>query len=74
MDTNEAIQWTLVGLAIAAALIWLTVKVLKMKKREGEEGGCCGCSLSENCKKKDLKNCNDAKIKENGAQQKINRE
>lgn len=58
-DINTAIQWTLVGLAIAGALIWLVAKVLKMRKRGNDDGGCYGCSLSENCKKKDLKNCDE---------------
>lgn len=51
MDLNSAIQITLVALAIAGALIWLVVRVLKMRKRS-DSGDCCGCGLAEHCKKR----------------------
>ena len=54
MDTQTAIQWTIVALAVAGALIWLVVKVVKLRKIKNEGGGCCGCSIADSCKKKDL--------------------
>lgn len=50
MDKNLAIQYTVVGLIIIAALIWLVIKFIKRKKKHG---ACCGCALSEKCMSQD---------------------
>lgn len=48
MSTNLLIQYTLVGLCIAAACVWILVKVfLKSKKNPG----CGSCSLANICEK-----------------------
>lgn len=53
MTTNLIIQYTIVGVILLAILTWLIVKLTKLRKNEND--GCCGCSLSEVCGKKNLK-------------------
>ena len=57
METNEIIQYTIVGVILIAVLIWLVRKVVTMK--HDKSSGCSGCSLAESCKKKDLKDCKE---------------
>ena len=53
MTTNLIIQYTLVGIILLAATVWIIWKLIKMKKNGAKS--CCGCSLSESCGKKSLK-------------------
>lgn len=50
-DTNMAIQYTLVGVCILGAMIWILVKLF----RKGRNSGCHGCSLANNCSKADIR-------------------
>lgn len=47
MDKNLIIQYTVVGIIILCALIWIIVRMLTKK----DKGACSGCSLSANCNK-----------------------
>lgn len=49
MTMNLALQYTLVFLCIAGALVWILVKA---RKKHKDGGACCGCALSEACEKK----------------------
>lgn len=53
MTVNLIIQYALVGLALIGALVWIVIKLVKLRKM-GKEGGdcCCGCSMSQSCGKK----------------------
>lgn len=61
MSTNLIIQYTLVGICLLAACVWIVVKV---SKRNKNQSGCFGCSLSETCGKRPLKE-NAYRIKSN---------
>ncbi|MCH5239496.1 MAG: FeoB-associated Cys-rich membrane protein [Muribaculaceae bacterium] len=52
--TEMTVQYTIVGLILLAACVWIILKIIKKNKSQ-TEGGCCGCSLSDNCNKKNLK-------------------
>lgn len=45
MDTNLVVQYSLVGLCLLGAIIWMIRKASKRSKN----GGCYGCSMSETC-------------------------
>lgn len=51
LDNNMIIQYTIVGIIILIALIWLAVKVIRKSKGK-DKGACCGCALSEKCMEK----------------------
>lgn len=58
---NIAVQYTLVGLFILAALAWILVKVLRKNKKGS---GCCGCVLADSCQqtkqqKNEKSDCHD---------------
>lgn len=50
-STDLIIQYSVVGFVLLAALGWIVYKI-KAKKRPAEGNSCCGCALSDNCKKK----------------------
>lgn len=50
-DTNLTLQYTLVGICILGAIIWIMWKFFRKEKKTG----CQGCSLAENCSRSDLK-------------------
>lgn len=54
MDKNLALQFTAVAVIILAALLWIAVKVIRMRKKKSVSP-CCGCSLVDNCNKKELR-------------------
>lgn len=45
------IQYIIVGLILAGALVYIIVKILRLRGSD-RPGSCAGCSLSENCNKK----------------------
>ncbi len=45
MDRNLIIQYTLVGVILLVAIIWIVIKVLFSKNKNK----CCGCGLSDKC-------------------------
>lgn len=45
LSLNILIQYTIVGILILVAIVWLFVKTLRKDKK----GGCCGCSLASTC-------------------------
>lgn len=53
IDTNIAIQYTLVSILIIAALIWLVLKFIKQSRKANSP--CCGCAVAEICMKRDKK-------------------
>lgn len=57
-----SVQYTIVGIIFLAAIIWAGIKVSKMGKGSDT---CCGCALSDTCKKKEKKKdseiCEDQK-------------
>ena len=61
--TNLAIQYTLAGICIAGACVWIIVKFMKIRKNPGKDTGCIGCGLAESCKKQN-------KVNENNCNQK----
>lgn len=50
---SETIQYIIVGIVLMASAIWIVVKFLK--KKQGRDQGCCGCSLQDACKNKQKK-------------------
>ena len=64
MDANAIIQYSLVGLVLLAACIWIGVKTFK--KNKSLSGGCCGCKLQDECGKnkilKSMKNENNKNL------------
>ncbi len=48
MSINLLIQYTLVGICILGACIWIVVKAVK---KNNKKSGCCGCSLADLCQK-----------------------
>lgn len=50
MDNNIAIQYTIVGLIVLGALIWLFILLYRSRKKGNS--GCIGCGLSEICNDK----------------------
>ena len=55
LDSNLIIQYSIVGVILLAACVWIAVKVFRRQKNKSQ-GSCCGCSLSDACKKKDIIN------------------
>ncbi|MBD5218539.1 MAG: hypothetical protein HDS73_08645 [Bacteroidales bacterium] len=54
MSTNYAIQYTIVGIIILAALIWIAVKANRARRQKTlSNGPCASCSLSKACNKKE---------------------
>lgn len=54
LTTNLLIQYILVGAILLAISVWIVWKLIKLKKQGPKS--CCGCSLSESCGKKLIKN------------------
>ena len=53
MDSNLVWQYTAVGAVFTALGIWLVIKMHVKSRNPGKgSGGCCGCALSESCKKR----------------------
>ena len=55
MSGNEAVQWSIVGLIVLAALVWITVKAIQMGRRKGDGNTCSCCSDATDCKARELK-------------------
>ncbi|MDE5712559.1 MAG: FeoB-associated Cys-rich membrane protein [Muribaculaceae bacterium] len=49
MTTNLIIQYSLVGMILLAASVWIVWQLIKIRRRGPKS--CCGCSLSQTCKK-----------------------
>lgn len=47
------IQYSLVGLCLLGACVWIGIKLFKKNKYQNQSG-CCGCGLADNCAKKKL--------------------
>lgn len=47
---DMVIQYSLVGLVLLCACVWIIIKIYKSNKK-GSLGSCCGCQLSDHCKK-----------------------
>lgn len=56
---NETIQYLIVGVILLASAIWIVVKAVR--KKQGKDSGCCGCSLADSCGKvkKERSSCCD---------------
>ena len=51
-SNDMIIQYSIVGFIILAAFAWMVWKLVRINKKNGVEGSCCGCSLADTCKKK----------------------
>lgn len=52
MDLNTIIQYSLVGICIAAIAVRIIIKFVRLRKRGlSHINSCCGCSLSSHCSK-----------------------
>ena len=49
ISTNLLIQYILVAIIIAGAVIWIILKIIKNRKRGTV--GCCNCSMASSCSK-----------------------
>lgn len=58
LTTDLIIQYSIVGLILLAACVWIILKIKKRKKNDSD--ACCGCTIADSCKKKILKNSNTA--------------
>lgn len=47
MDNNTLIQYTIVGILIASAIVWILVKVFR--KGKGSQSGCSCCPHESSC-------------------------
>lgn len=48
ITTNLIIQYIVVGVILAGAVVWVVWKTIQ--RRKGKSGGaCCGCALSDHC-------------------------
>ena len=50
MTQNEIIQYTIVGIIVVAAIVWIFVKSIRRRK---SGGSCCGCALADSCRRPD---------------------
>ena len=50
---NMIIQYSVVGLALLAACIWIIWKLYR-KNKKGASDTCCNCALAEKCEKNKL--------------------
>ena len=46
---SDAVQYTIVGVIILAAIVWAIVKITRISKNKGS--ACCGCGLADTCNK-----------------------
>lgn len=46
---NDLIQYILVAVILAGAVAWVIYRLVSKKNRGG---GCCGCSMSQTCGKR----------------------
>ena len=51
IDINLAIQYSLVAVFVIGAMVWMTLRLFRKRKKSG----CCGCALSDACLKSDAK-------------------
>lgn len=58
MNISIAIQFTIVGIIVLGAFVWLFIL---LKNRNKRDSGCCGCALNNVCdpdkKEKNSKDC-----------------
>lgn len=54
MSSNLIIQYSIVGVILLGAFIWLLWKTFR--KQKTRKNSCCGCALADSCDKKKLKN------------------
>lgn len=55
MAQNEVVQWTIVGLLLIGAIVWMVVKAIRMARKRDTDCGCSGCGSSTDCKAKELR-------------------
>lgn len=56
MDLQLKIQYTIVGVIILAAIVWVAVRVYRTRRNRSKlSSGCCGCALSDACNRPDAK-------------------
>ncbi len=53
MTANLIIQYIIVGLILAGIVVWVGIRLYRIRKR-GKIDSCCGCSLSGACGKKNI--------------------
>ena len=56
LTTDLIIQYSIVGLILLSVFAWMIWKIVRMtNKNASSSEGCCGCALSDSCKKKTRK-------------------
>ena len=53
ISSNMIIQYSIVGLVLLAASIWILWKIFRNKDNKNKS--CCGCSLADSCQNKQIK-------------------
>lgn len=70
MGNNEAIQWTITGIIVLAALLWAFFRLTRSGKKKNS-CDCGSCASSHSCKAKEIidaqkrGNCHDGKSARN---------
>lgn len=54
MSRNEVIQWSVVGIIILLAILWVALRILRLSRNKSSDSCSC-CDSSQHCKVKDLK-------------------
>lgn len=50
LTTEIIIQYSIVGLILLAACVWIILKIARKNKNK-QSGACCGCAIADSCKK-----------------------
>lgn len=61
MEQNELFQWSVVGIIVLLAIIWVFWRILSANRRSGSGCNCGGCSESSDCKAKELRDLIEAR-------------
>lgn len=54
-SANTIIQYALVGIILAAIIIWIVWKMIKLRKKGATLNSCCGCAIADSCRKPEKK-------------------
>lgn len=64
MEKNLLIQYTIVGIFVAVACVWIIVKAIKIVR--GKTSPCSGCVATNSCSLKELKRRNQGVCRATG--------
>lgn len=60
--TSLIIQYILVGIILLAAIVWIAIRLFRLRKK-GAGRSCCGCSLADSCNKQSQRKGKSEKCK-----------